>query len=137
MSGDVPVVGPGPCADRDACPVGVGAGVRGGARGWNADQFGRVDVLAGQYGPWIPRFVAWGRVWNAGGSWMRVVGTLLGPEGTGRPGRCGGGVGWLASEGFMLVVPLVWFLLGPGGVWRWGMWSHSPYVENCTVDASI
>jgi hypothetical protein len=78
-----------------------------------------------------------GRAWNAGGWVALVVGTLLGPEGTGRShGRLGGGGGGLGSlEGFMPVVPPVLLRGWPG--WRWGEWSDFPYFENCTVDASI
>ena len=60
---------------------------------------------------------------------MLVVGTLLGPEGT---GDC------FFFGGLMLVVPpelARGFELVRG--WRWGMWGDSPYFENCTVDASI
>jgi hypothetical protein len=62
-------------------------------------------------------------VWNGIVDSPVVVGTLLGPEGT---GNC------FFLEGFMLVVPP-----GVTGVWRWGMWGDFPYFENCTVDASI
>ena len=59
-----------------------------GAQGWNADQFGQVvhlllvrlvDPLPALHG-----VTGVGRVWNACGWVDRVVGTLLGPEGTGR-----------------------------------------------------
>jgi hypothetical protein len=51
------------------------AGFWGGARGWNADQFGRLSSS-----PLVRPF----GVWNAwGGGWVRFVGTLLGPEGAG------------------------------------------------------
>jgi hypothetical protein len=39
-------------------------------------------------------------VWNVVGCGLLVVGTLLGPEGTGRSGRCDGG--WV---GFLLGAP--------------------------------
>ena len=77
--------------------------------------------------PWClvrPRVLGCGGRERDRGRWV-VVGTLLGPEGAGDCFFC---------EGSMLVVPP-----GPcgGPGWRWGMWSDSPYVENCTVDASI
>ena len=53
------------------------AGCLGGARGWNADQFGRRFLPA----PSTAREGVEGSGWGAG-----VVGTLLGPEGTGN--RC-------------------------------------------------
>src|SRR3954471_6390514 len=61
----------------------VPAGVWGGARGWNADQFGRLF--------WLPLV----RPAQAGGErgWSgvsAVVGTLLGPEGADPPGEPGG-----------------------------------------------
>ena len=74
------------------------SGVGGGARGWNADQFGRVDHS-------LPVRPPSGGV-DRGGWGARFVGTLLGPEGTGRPGRCkAAGSGGCLVEGFMLVVP--------------------------------
>ena len=72
----------------------MAAGVGGGARGWNADQFGRVDVLARQYGLLIQRF-AWGWVWNAG--------------------VCGVG-GWLAHCWVLKQQRLLYSCLGVGGV---------------------
>ena len=74
-----------------------------------------------------------GGVWNGIGWGWAVVGTLLGPEGTGRPY----GVGCFFLEGFMPVVPLGLFLRGWSGVWRPVLWGDSQYFENCTVDASI
>ena len=68
-----------------------------------------------------------------GGVEELVVGTLLGPEGTGRP--CG--VGCFFLKGLMLVVPPGVLCGVVAGVWRWGLWGDFPYVENCTVDASI
>ena len=59
----------------------VGSGVRDGARGWNADQFGWVLVLLlvrpASFGGWVGNVV---------GSGCSVVGTLLGPEGAGMVG---------------------------------------------------
>ena len=75
-----------------------------------------------------PRVLGCGGL-ERGGVGELAVGTLLGPEGTGRPF----GVGCFFVEGFMLVVPPGF---GPG-VWRWVLWGDSPYFENCTVDASI
>ena len=73
-----------------------------------------------------------------GGVGGLVVGTLLGPEGTGPPGLLRRpGVGWLSLEGFMPVVPPVSVSSEWAGVWRWGRWGDFPYFENCTVDASI
>src|SRR5688572_12541313 len=57
--------------------------VWGGARGWNADQFGRPVLRAPSTAPSGVRGPE-----SVRGS--RFVGTLLGPEGTGRP--CGGAV---------------------------------------------
>jgi hypothetical protein len=69
--------------------LGAPAGVGGGARGWNADQFGQVVhlllVRLGDLLPALDGVTGVGRVWNAGGWVDLVVGTLLGPEGTGRP----------------------------------------------------
>ncbi len=100
---------------------------------------GRVRLLLVR--PWVSSDAG---VWNGVGAGGLVVGTLLGPEGTGPPGPPHGGGGGVvvsgglhALEGFMLVVPLGGSCCGAGGVWRWGMWSDSPYFENCTVDASI
>jgi hypothetical protein len=74
---------------------------------------------------------AFGCAWRGVVGSVGVVGTLLGPEGTGRPAQ-----GWaLSLQGRSVVVPLVH--LWVGRVWRrWvaGFWL---YVENCTVDASI
>ena len=63
---------------------------------------------------------------------VRFVGTLLGPEGTGR--TLGGVSGSLFRAGLHLIP-----LCSPRGGRVWwgrvaGVWS---YVENCTVDASI
>ena len=63
-----------------------------------------------------------------GGVGELVVGTLLGPEGT---GDC------FFLKGLMLVVPPGVLCGVVAGVWRWGLWGDFPYVENCTVDASI
>src|SRR4030095_12623407 len=62
----------------------------------------------------------------------RFVGTLLGPEGAGRPGDRGDVISDRALLFSYRHVPC-------GGAWvrrgrRGGDWS---YVENCTVDASI
>src|SRR3954452_11108715 len=51
-----------------------------GARGWNADQFGRCPVTA----PLVLHPVG---AWNAGSVPGLVVGTLLGPEGAGPVAR--------------------------------------------------
>ena len=69
-----------------------------------------------------------------GGSWMTVVGTLLGPEGTGPPGvasAAGGGVGLLVGRSFWCRTARC------AGGWRCRVGGHLPYFENCTVDASI
>lgn len=65
------------------------SGVRDGAQGWNADQFGQALVLL---------LVRPFGVWNVVGVGGLVVGTLLGPEGVGRlcwflgsPGSWGSG----------------------------------------------
>src|SRR3954454_15258669 len=99
----------------------MAAGFWGGARGWNADQFGR---------PLSPPLV---RPLRGCGTrvvgWVRFVGTLLGPERAGHP--CGG-VLCSCVRAVLSVVPpspcgvrRVWRGSG-GGVWL--------YVENCTVD---
>jgi hypothetical protein len=81
---------------------GVGAGVRGGAHGWNADQFGRRLCL-------VPSTSSvscgcGGR--ERGRVQVVVVGTLLGPEGTGRSGRWkAAGWGCFFVQCLMLVVP--------------------------------
>jgi len=78
-----------------------------------------------------PVFVAGWKV--VGGSWG-CVGTLLGPEGT--------GVGCLAflAVCWSNVVRRLSSLYGPA-FWWWGargLWmGRCPYLENCTVDASI
>ena len=109
------------------CPSGCRACVWGGARGWNADQFGRQLRL-----PLVRPVVSSEAVGvERGGCGEPVVGTLLGPEGAGHPGNR---VSHLVRAG-LSVVPLC--SLWGGQVWRWsgvGVWS---YVENCTVDASI
>jgi hypothetical protein len=76
----VPVVGPEPCAGRDRRPTGVAAGVGGGARGWNADQFGRRLCLVSS----TSSVSLWCGGLERDRVWWVVVGTLLGPEGTGR-----------------------------------------------------
>src|SRR3954449_12336987 len=112
MSGCVPVVGPEPRIDSDRrSSSGASAGVGGGARGWNADQFGRRLRLVPST---TPRGLERDRT-----RWV-VVGTLLGPEGTGDCFFCGG----LHARRTARV----------SGVWRWGRWSDFPYFENCTVD---
>ena len=109
------------------------SGVRDGARGWNADQFGRVFVSAAS----TARSSGW--VGNVVGMGVLVVGTLLGPEGAGM-------VGWpsgrssrdvSSSDACLSVIPRV-------TCWLWVVWSGGgcgvgdrPYFENCTVDASI
>lgn len=104
------------------------SGVRDGAQGWNADQFGQALVLL---------LVRPFGVWNVVGVGDLVVGTLLGPEGVGRlcwflgsPGSWG--VGLLA----LWEACLSSYRPGCRG-WRWWMVGHLPYFENCTVDASI
>ena len=63
----------------------VAAGIRGSARGWNADQFGRRLL------PALSTAVSFGRsVWNGVGGSTGVVGTLLGPEGAGPVIAAGG-----------------------------------------------
>ena len=85
----------------------------------------RPGVSFGGCGVWIG--VGCAGVW--------FVGTLLGPEGTGRARRCGGWGLLLLFRGSLVLVPAC-SLRGVRG-WRGrveGVWS---YVENCTVDASI
>ena len=62
----------------------------------------------------------------------RFVGTLLGPEGTGRSDE-----GWIVGlgQGHRVLVPLV--RLWVCRVWRGCVGGFWLYVENCTVDASI
>ena len=63
-----------------------------------------------------------------------VVGTLLGPEGTGRPpGSRGVGVGLGRAGLYLIPLCLLWECMGWWGRVA-GFWL---YVENCTVDASI
>jgi hypothetical protein len=104
---------------------GCRAGVWGGARGWNADQFGRRCVPA-------PSTAPFGGVWSGVGGRGWVVGTLLGPEGAGNR--------LLWCRGRPDLVPFVvmpWLLRWVGGVWRGGWGGGRLVVENCTVDASI
>jgi hypothetical protein len=103
----------------------VPASVWGGARGWNADQFGRHR---------LPPLVRPFGVGNARGGECGVVGTLLGPEGAGPSGEHRV-VTLLLVQGRSASHTAV----PPRGGWVWwghveGVWS---YVENCTVDASI
>src|ERR671932_84009 len=77
------------------CPTSGGSrDAWGGARGWNADQFGRRLAAGPQYDASPSR---WG-VWSGAGGGRVVVGALLGPEGTGPSpliplaGSVGGGV---------------------------------------------
>src|SRR3954462_10233176 len=87
-------------------PVGVGAGVRGGARGWNADQFGRRLVAGSQYCR-MPLYGVSGVEGGRGGvGWS--VGTLLGPEGTGRA---------LFERGWLSLVRGCPDLVPPSGWW--------------------
>src|SRR5919112_2929894 len=110
------------------------AGVRGGARGWNADQFGRQSRCRSQYGG------PFGGRGDRGGARGSVVGTLLGPEGADPPEVRGGR---LSRVGAVRVpAPPIrrrscagtpaggGSAGGGGGGGRVG-------VENCTVDASI
>ena len=72
----------------------------------------------------------WGTWWVVD----EVVGTLLGPEGTGPSAlreRCGWGC---CFWGGLLVRHTAGVGSGAGGGCGVG---HRPYVENCTVDASI
>ena len=62
-----------------------------------------------------------------------VVGTLLGPEGTGPSGEPGGLVGLVGAGLHLIPLQRLWVL---GGWWGHGAGDWS-YVENCTVDASI
>jgi hypothetical protein len=72
---------------------------------------------------------------EGGGVGELVVGTLLGPEGTGQHLSPGGGCFfWRASCSSYRSCRL----FGVGcGVWRPVVWGDFPYFENCTVDASI
>ena len=75
-----------------------------------------------------------GWVWNGVGGVEPVVGTLLGPEGTGHPGLFAGGGRCFGSgpscSPYRDMPAGVFGRRGRVG----GVWS---YVENCTVDASI
>src|SRR3954469_9937231 len=104
------------------------AGGGGGARGGNAEQFGWAPCVARRTAPLRGGGGA-GGAGDGGGAGERAVGTLLGPEGTGRPCR-----GWGVSSGersFWCRTARV------AGVWRCRVGGHLPYFENCTVDASI
>ncbi len=136
LAGRRSLSGPEPHPDQDPVPSrGVGPRVRGGARGWNADQFGRRLLPAPST---ARRVLVMRRVWNGAGRRTGVVGTLLGPEGT-DPWSCrlvAGGVGAVVS------VRAAWIShhpvpCGEAGV-RWGrVGGDGLVVENCTVDASI
>ena len=77
FTGRVDPVGAGPYQHENGRPVRVAAGCLGGARGWNADQFGG-PALAGP----LVRHPWW--VCGTSGRWgVGTVGTLLGPEGAG------------------------------------------------------
>ena len=68
------------------------------------------------------------RVWKVcGGCWWWVLGTLLGPEGSGRLLVTGG---WLGASG-------VAGATDRSACWWCGWWLSWLLVENCTVDASI
>src|SRR5688500_11643502 len=102
-------------------PSGVAAGVRDGAHGWNADQFGRQLRL-----PPVRRHL--GGAWNGVGAGNRFVGTLLGPEGADSPGN-------RVDVTLSGPVCISYHQLSCGAGWVWrgrvtGVWS---YVENCTV----
>ena len=109
----------------------VAAGVRGSARGWNADQFGR-QLSSPLVRPVVSSEA--GGVERGGGG-EPVVGALLGPE---RAGSSWGNPGGVVSS--LQGLPVSHTAVSPEGVSRvwWGrvvgVWS---YVENCTVDASI
>ena len=115
--------------EQDSRPLGLAASRLDGARGWNADQFGRQLRL-----PQVRR--PFGGVWNGVGVVGRFVGTLLGPEGTGHPDAGdGGGVRASSVRAFLFLVPPAscgGVRVGRGRVG--GFWW---VVENCTVDASI
>ena len=61
----------------------------------------------------------------------RFVGTLLGPEGTGRPS------GWALISGRAIVFLYRCVSCGSAWVWRGCVGGFWLVVENCTVDASI
>src|SRR4051812_49516059 len=90
------------------------AGVWGGARGWNADQSGRLGSSAASTAP--PA----GGAGNAAGGVGPVVGTLLGPEGAGPARRpvAGVGVGCLGVRAIPVLVPLAPSGAGSGGAVR-------------------
>ena len=110
------------------------AGCLDGARGWNADQFGR------RHGrPPVQLFPS-RRGWQGTGPGhcLVVVGTLLGPEGTDLPpvGEClwvlpGGGWGFLRARAFLHLVPLDLYRqlrlsVGRGlAGWVWGVVGRS------------
>jgi len=95
------------------------AGCLGGARGWNADQFGG-PALAGP----LVRHPWW--VCGTSGRWgVGTVGTLLGPEGAGDLLSLAQDHPWSQTSRHRS---------GHGGAW-WG--GGCLLVENCTVDASI
>ena len=80
---------------------GVAAGVRGGAQGWNADQFGR-PFWSSLVRPVSLR----GRGCGTPMSGMdRFVGTLLGPEGAGPSGEPGGSLSRQCSPVLVPPVP--------------------------------
>jgi hypothetical protein len=99
--------------------------VWGGARGWNADQFGRRFCRRP-----LVRQPACGLCGIRAAVDAVVVGTLLGPEGA---------EGSVVLQGFPVLVPpgRRGFLLWRSGVRRGRSGSVWLLVENCTVDASI
>ena len=100
------------------------AGVWGGARGWNADQFGRqlLLLLVRPAFAWVGNVVVIG--------WL-VVGALLGPERAGIP----------VSSGLVVVLCQGRSASHTASRSGWAWWGRVTgvwlYVENCTVDASI
>ena len=119
-------VGPELCSGRDGRPLPGGHGVSG-----TVLEGGTLTSSAGTMVLLLVRlFLSERGTWWGVGS---VVGTLLGPEGTGRPvggTRCGSGV--RLCPGLLDLRP------SHGCVGWWGCGGgRGLVVENCTVDASI